>query len=592
MRPIILKIVLLFLFCCAVFAAPQKKQPRIEKIEFFGVDRVSLKQVKSWFGLAEKDRFNISDLQKSSMALLKKYADYGMPYTKIDSLTYFVNRDSTAASINIYIHEGFKVTSGDMQLTGLDSLQTVRVKSRFDTRRGKEFNPAVVESDLEDALVRFEKQGYPFSRFDLESITLDPVDAGHGELGLHWKTITGPRLVINEIRFVGNKLTKDHVIRREIGIKTGDIYDYDRVTNIRLRLIKLGYFEDVYEPEVFLATKNEGGLIITVKEGNASKFDGVLGYNPGTETEKGYITGLIDISLGNLFGTGRTLLVHWQKRDRQSQDLKFYYREPWIAGIPLSIGAGFEQLIQDTTYIQRDLGMDFSMPVYQNFTAIAEISRNEISPDSLGSYLLGIPQSRTLNASIGIMYDTRDDRINPRSGVLYQTSIETGRKTNLGPDELVQLLELRDKVDNKRLSLDVEFYLPLFRRQVLAVSLHGRQIRSNEKYIPVPDLYRLGGARSLRGYREDQFRGSSLGWTNLEYRYVLGRRSWAFVFTDTGYYYSLTQSGVNEDYKIGYGFGFRLETGLGIMGIDYGLGAGEGDGLFSGKIHVGIVNEF
>jgi len=586
-------IILLFCLCSSVVvAAPQKKQLRIEKIEFFGVDRVSLKQVKSWFGLAEKANFNQNDLQKKSLNLLKNYAEYGMPYTKIDSLTYFINKDSTGANIFIYINEGKEVTSGDIKLTGLDSLKVGEVKSRFDTQSGKDFNPGVIENDLEDALIRFERQGYPFSRFDLESISLDSVNEAHNQLGLTWKTITGPQLIIQEILFMGNKITKDHVIRRESGIKTGDIYDYDKVSNIRPKLIRLGFFEEIYEPEVFLATKNEGGLIITVKEGNASKFDGVLGYNPGTEKEKGYITGLIDISLGNLFGTGRTLLVHWQKRDRQSQDLKFYYREPWIAGIPLSVGAGFEQLIQDTTYIQRDLGMDFSMPVYENFTAIAEISRNEISPDSLGSYLLGIPKSRTLNASFGIMYDTRDDRINPRSGAFYQTSIKTGRKTNLGPEDLIQSLELRDKVDNKRLSLDVEFYLPLFRRQVLAVSLHGRQIRSNEKFIPVPDQYRLGGARSLRGYREDQFRGSSLGWTNLEYRYILGRRSWAFVFTDTGYYYSLTQSGINEDYKIGYGFGFRLETGLGIMGIDYGLGLGEGDGLFSGKIHVGIVNEF
>ncbi len=592
MRKTSLKILFIFLFGLAVPAAPQSKKILIEKIDFFGVEKVSLKQAKTWFGLSEKANFNLTELQKSSLALLKGYADHGMPYTKIDSLTYFINRDSSRAGINIYIHEGNKVTGGDMILTGLDSVQTEQVKSRFDTRPGKDFDPAVIEGDLEDALVRFEMQGYPFSRFDLESITLDSVNTNQEEIGLHWKTITGPRLVINEIRFAGNKLTKEHVLRREIGIKNGDIYDYDRVSNIRPKLIKLGYFEEVYEPEVFLAQKNEGGLIITVKEGNASKFDGVLGYNPGTETEKGYITGLIDISLGNLFGTGRTLLVHWQKRDRQSQDMKFYYREPWIAGIPLSVGGGFEQLIQDTTYIQRDLGMDFSLPVYENFTAMAEFSRNEISPDSLGSYLLGIPKSRTLNASFGIMYDTRDDRINPRSGAYYQTSIQTGRKTNLGPEELIRDLELRDKVDNKRLSLDVEFYLPLFKRQVLAVSLHGRQIRSNEKYIPVSDQYRLGGARTLRGYREDQFRGSSLGWTNLEYRYILGRRSWAFVFTDAGYYYSLTQSGTNEDYKIGYGFGFRLETGLGIMGIDYGLGAGEGDGLFSGKIHVGIVNEF
>ena len=45
-----------------------------------------------------------------------------------------------------------------------------------------------------------------------------------------------------------------------------------------------------------------------------------------------------------------------------------------------------------------------------------------------------------------------------------------------------------------------------------------------------------------------------------------------------------------EGYKLGYGLGLRLETGLGIMGIDYGLG--QGDGIFNGKVHVGLINEF
>jgi outer membrane protein assembly factor BamA len=126
----------------------------------------------------------------------------------------------------------------------------------------------------------------------------------------------------------------------------------------------------------------------------------------------------------------------------------------------------------------------------------------------------------------------------------------------------------------------------------LALSFHGRRISSSEKFIPIPDQYRLGGTRSLRGYREDQFRGSTIAWSNMEYRYILGPRSRAFVFCDVGYYHAENSNGVSEDLKIGYGFGVRLETGLGIMGIDYGLAYGEKTGLMSGLLHVGLVNEF
>jgi hypothetical protein len=78
---------------------------------------------------------------------------------------------------------------------------------------------------------------------------------------------------------------------------------------------------------------------------------------------------------------------------------------------------------------------------------------------------------------------------------------------------------------------------------------------------------------------------------NLEYRYLLGRRSRVFVFGDGGYFARPADPEEKiEDYKVSYGFGFRLETRLGIMGVDYGLG--EGSGLLGGLIHVGLINEF
>ncbi len=585
------------LFCLAMLWLPLdnltaagKRAIPIIKIEFFGIDKAPKDEVKKWLGLQERDVFSLEALHRQSLRLLQGFADYGMPFTRIDSLTYRIAPDSSSATVQIFVREGEEVRLGKLNLTGVDSAQAAATKSRFDTRSGQRVNVPALEADLDDALKQWENKGYPFSRFNLKSATLDSTNNKHTALGLTFQTLLGPQLLLKEIQIEGNVLTKRNVILREIRIRPRDLYNREKVASIPARLIKLGYFEQVDEPEVFWASGNEGGLLLRLKEGNSSRFDGVLGYNPATTSEKGYFTGLIDISLGNLLGTGRSLLAHWQKRDRKSQDAKFHYREPWVAGLPVNVGFGFEQLIQDTTYIQRELALDITLPLSENLSAIAQLSREETTPDSLGSYLLGIPRSRTLNAAIGLDYDTRDDRINPRRGIYYHTDVRAGKKRNLGPQSLIQELELRKTVDNKQVSLIVEFYAPLLKQQVLAFGLQGRQIQSNEKYIPVSDQFRMGGAKSLRGYREDQFRGSSVAWVNLEYRYILGRRSRVFLFCDGGYFSSEDRAGKSEAYKTGYGFGMRLETGLGIMGIDYGLG--EGDSLFNGKVHVGLINEF
>lgn len=568
--------------------APVRTIP-VAEVSISGPAQVSAEEVRTWFGLEKGMAFDLAGLSRRCGVLLKKYSEEGYIQARMDSLTYTIAPDSSRADVHVYLHEGPLVRTGALQISGIDSSQIEAMQGRFASRPGKILDAAVAEQDLQDALLQLDKSGYPFARFDLTAITIDSMETSRSGLGLHYRGALGPHLIIKEIQIAGNQLTRPRVILRETRIKPGDPYSMQKVSRIQARLMRLGYFKSVAEPVIFYTAGSEGGLLITVEEGQTSRFDGVLGYTPGTGDEKGYFTGLIDINLGNLLGTGRSMMAHWQKRDRKTQDISLQYREPWVAGLPLHLGLGFAQLIQDTTYVQRDLSLDLAVPLLENLAITAQINRREISPDSLGSHLLGILKSSTLNAAMGIEYDSRDDLINPRQGVYYATSYQSGRKTNLGPEELLTSA-VRRTVDNKKMTLDLEFYTQMFKRQILAWALHGRQIRSNEAFIPISDQFRLGGARTLRGYREDQFRGSAVAWTSLEYRYWMGRRSRAFVFADYGYIYSESASGVAETTKLGYGFGFRLETGLGVMGVDYGLA--KGDGAMAGKIHVGLINEF
>jgi len=112
-----------------------------------------------------------------------------------------------------------------------------------------------------------------------------------------------------------------------------------------------------------------------------------------------------------------------------------------------------------------------------------------------------------------------------------------------------------------------------------------------ERFIPISEKLPLGGTRSLRGYRERQFLGFRTGWFSLEYRLLLGKYSRVFVFLDAGAYSDRTpQQGNFTVGKIGYGVGIRAESRVGIVGIDYGLG--EGDGILDGKVHLQITSQF
>jgi outer membrane protein assembly factor BamA len=130
--------------------------------------------------------------------------------------------------------------------------------------------------------------------------------------------------------------------------------------------------------------------------------------------------------------------------------------------------------------------------------------------------------------------------------------------------------------------------LPLLGPTVGYLRLTGSEYRSGD-IVPASEQIRFGGARTLRGYQEDAFRGTLVAWVNAEYRLISGK-SRVFAFCDFGAFQRLETSGWVRGTRWGYGFGLRIDTKAGLFGIDYGLG--EGDGVMRGKVHVGLVNRF
>jgi outer membrane protein assembly factor BamA len=192
---------------------------------------------------------------------------------------------------------------------------------------------------------------------------------------------------------------------------------------------------------------------------------------------------------------------------------------------------------------------------------------------------------------LSLKIDTRDDPYAPSSGILFINSYSFIQKKIYGPVQYFTE-DMSTNINMQRLSIGFSVFYQVFERHVAALGLHGRELRS--EFFEGSDLFRLGGTNSLRGYREAQFLGSRIFWSNLEYRLLLTRRTYTFLFFDTGYYLRKEDALRNinrlEGFNIGYGAGINLETGLGVLGVSFALA--KGDSFKDGKIHFGLVNEF
>lgn len=441
-----------------------------------------------------------------------------------------------------------------------------------------------VQARLTETLQELGELGYAFAKIQLDSIAVVS-SAQDSSYSLTARILPGSRVYLHEIRIRGNTSTRDKTIRRELPVKVGALFRESVLDDIAASLSRLGYFRQVATPQLLLNRQGDGVLLIEVQEGQNNAFNGVIGYNPPAGSQAGFVTGLMDVEFGNLFGTGRELSARWEKRGRDTQDLALHYREPWLFGLPLHLQGGFRQILQDTLYVDRSFDLRAELPLLARMSLIGRIETSSITPDSLAMAL--IPKSSSVAAGLGLRYDNTDDPINPRTGAVYSTLLESIDK-NISLQNRQTTLQQSSK--QQRLIVDANWYQPLWGLQVLSLGVHWRQLTSADSLNALTDVFRFGGATTLRGYREQQFSGSRIAWANLEYRYLLSRRSRVFLFYDHGYFFRDDREESVEGDKRSFGFGARLETRLGIIGFDYGLG--EGDGLQEGKIHVSLVNRF
>jgi outer membrane protein insertion porin family len=501
--------------------------------------------------------------------------------------------------------------SNPIEIEGNRFFQKQELLSHIMLKPGLIYRDDLLERSIDQILMLYDENGFPYCEVSPSDFKI----TDEGKLSFSLEVDEGPRVKINKVEFEGLKNTKEKVIRRESRIQRDSFgfFSQSKVNQCLERLRKLSYIKDI--EEVSLLAENDpirglspetAVLKIKLTERRNNSFSGILGYVPSARTfrtspssvnRNGYLTGKIDLVFDNIFGTGRRVDLNWYKKDPYSSYFSFSYREPWILGLPPTLEFGISQMDYDSTYLQISITAGLLFNPLEKISWEAEVGWEKVVPGPAGETYL--PHSRKYKAGVNLTINLLDDLNNPRKGLFHQTQVTYGRKRNYSTADDTPKKEV---IYDTKFSLDLEHFLPTFSKQTFMTGIHLRGMTTDEESddpsgsVPFPEQFKLGGINSLRGYREEEFSGTKVAWTNLEYRFLLGLESRFFVFADYGYFFRQARS--TEDKilrkisgkKLGYGFGIRIDSRAGLLGIDYGIG--EKDRLSEGKIHFGIVNSF
>ena len=580
-------------FLCFVWIPFLLQAQVINQIEI--VDNVSFSddEILSWMEIERGTRFyeGILDTINSQISHNLSLRGYFNPEFRGSMIE--VSTDSQKVNLLVSVFEGEATQIKKIFVSGNDSLLVERSLEELDYLKGQIFNKYEIEQSINYILLNLENEAYPFSAITITSLHFyhDSIN-GNNYVDLYLKLEPGIRSSIDKIEVRGNESTKDYVVIRELRLEEGEEYSQERIDNLPKKLNRLRFFEPVSKPQFYIDSENKGVLLIELKERQTNNFDGIIGYQPAaTGEETGFVTGLVNVSLRNLFGTGRAAAFRWRKINRNSQELEIKYLEPWLFSFPLNISLSFYQRQQDTIYVQRTFSAEVEYLATEEVSAGVFITSESTIPTLTDPPVFTVYNSSNITTGVNFKFDTRDDPLAPKGGIFFLNSYKFSKKSITGPDEFITE-DTETDLTLQRFEATLALYFELFRNQVLAFSISGKELRGSS--FEISDLFRLGGTNSLRGYREDQFLGNRVFWTNFEYRFFLTPRTYAFLFFDTGYFLQSANElqGLQklEDFKTGYGLGLNLETAIGVLGVSFALA--EGDSFSDGKIHFGIVNEF
>jgi len=580
-------LILLLILCACTFAQ------KINKIEITSNKVFSDNEIKRWAGLNEGQNYfsGVIDTSISRISTALGYSGYFYP--SFNKSTVEFSLDSQSVTLYLNIDEGAPTVIQDIIFSSADSVNIENYISSFNYLKGEIFNQYEIENLINNLLSDLENEGFPFASIIIQSVYVykDTADADH-LADIYFDLNIGKKSTIDKIEVAGNTSTKDYVIIRELRIEPGEVYSQEKVENLPVRLNKLRFFDPVSVPSFYLNSQNDGVLQIKVKERNTNNFDGVIGYiPPQNENESGYVTGLVNITLRNIFGTGRAAEISWEKLTRISQELQLKYLEPWLFGYPFNLNAELFQRIQDSSYVQRIIGGGIEYLATEDISASAIVTFENVIPTTREIPVFTVYNSSSITTGVGLKIDLRDDPLATLSGFIFENSYSYSSKTISGPQEYFNE-STQTEINLQRFTAGFGAFFEIFPRNVIALKVNGRELSG--PFFEQSDLWRFGGTKTVRGYREEQFLASRIAWTNLEYRLMLSIRTYTFVFFDSGYYLlePIPEIGIvrAEDFIFGYGIGIALDTAIGLLGVSFAFA--NGDTFSEGKIHFGIVNEF
>ncbi len=284
----------------------------------------------SW--LRSDDQYSQEKLSGDLETLRSFYQDRGYVDFSIESTQVSISPDKRSVFITANIREGDVYTLSDVQLTGDLIIGENTLRRLLLTQPGEIFSRGQMERSIENMTALLSNVGYAFAN-------INPVPAVNREdrtVNLTYVVEPGKRVYVRRISFQGNSKTKDEVLRREMRQFEGAWFSQAAVDRSRIRLQRLGYFEDVnVETPQVPGSDDQVDVVVSVTERPSGSFSVGLGFSQ----VQGLIATLA-LQQDNFLGSGKRVGLQVSRSNILTQ-IGINYTNPYWLDSGVSRGFSF-----------------------------------------------------------------------------------------------------------------------------------------------------------------------------------------------------------------------------------------------------------
>ena len=526
--------------------------------------------------LDKSGRFDDVQLQQDLDKIREFYQDHGYIDVEIKDVRR-TRMEKGPMVLTIVIAEGPQYHVRKLIISGYQNTTEQKIRVLLKMKEGSVYSPKQLCDDAKAVADAYGSGGY----VDLV-VQPEGSPAGPALIDVHYNIEEGVRSFVNRINIEGNTRTKDKVIRREVLVAPGDVFNTVRVDITKKRLDNLGYFAKVetYPEDTDIPGRKDLTILVQEKRTGSLSFGG--GYSTIDQ-----LVGFAELTQGNfdLFnwpsftGGGQKFRLRIQY-GTQRKDFILSLTEPYFLDRRLSLnGQVFytEANYLSSEYNQRNYGFatELRKPVttYTYATLGYQFQDVDIFDVAVSaSDFIRSQQGSTTESKVfgGVVYDSRDNPLLSRHGQRFTFSpyIAGGF---LGGNTQVYGLDFEGSQ---------YFHLPwdtilLINGEVATVSQWG-----NGSNVPIFDRLYLGGSNNLRGFpfREvgpqdengEPIGGKSMWRTTIEWTFPIIEKARGAVFYDTGFVNSSEWSFGFNHIASDVGIGLRLDLPIGPLRLDYG----------------------